>query len=469
MDLYERIKKIKEQQSQKPSPAAKSSPAHTPSPTRKPSPPPETAGSRHETRREIPPAPAPSDGAARARSDGSDGLDESAPAESRGWISLYPMVWTRVLNYELSPPSSSPHPGLGWNGSGWDEYRYYDTETTGLSSGAGTYVFLFGSGRFTDQGFQVQQWFLGDFPWEPEFLTAMGESMEEEAVYVSYNGRSFDYPLLTSRYVMNGLVCPMYRQLDLLYIARRLFGQGLERCRLSDMEDHVLNIRRELDIPGSEIPDLYFRVQREADLEIEGKMPSAYRDLEPVFAHHAQDIVSLARLHIRMHRELENLQQGVLTPAVSVKGAARQLLSAGMEKEALDILREHAAGQRELLMLAGLLKRRREYEAAFPVWQKLFETYRDHDALTNILIEFEHRRKDYSSALRLIDRVLQEERSGLKEELPGLTPDAGRDPASADPGGSGNRAAQEHGAEDIRIRRLEYRRERIRRKISRRG
>lgn len=430
MDLYERIKKIKERQTARPAPLEEAGSRPPEKMTEQlPGPPEQLPGPPEKMTEQLP-----------------KNKTENASVETAGWTAIHPRVWKRILTYELKPVEASPHRALGFQENGWEDYRYYDTETTGLSSGAGTYIFLFGSGRFTSEGFQVQQWFLGDFPWEPEFLMDMQDFLEEESVYVSYNGKSFDYPLLTSRYVMNGLNCPMYRQLDLLYIARRLFGEGLERCRLSDIEHHILQIRRDLDIPGSEIPDLYFQVQREADSvpsrEGSGEMSPAYNKLEPVFAHHAQDIVSLARLHIRMSREFEDLERGALLPGISLRGGARQLLSAGMEDGALAILRAHSENAAELRMLAGLLKRRREYDAAFQVWEELYAKYRDYRALTEILIEYEHRRKDYPAALILIENALDEEGSQYTTKAGGIS----------------------HSSDRAWRSRLQYRMERIRRK-----
>jgi uncharacterized protein YprB with RNaseH-like and TPR domain len=169
------------------------------------------------------------------------------------------------------------------------EWAFLDTETTGLAGGTGTCAFLVGVGRITPEGFRVRQFFMRDYGEEASLLAALAEHLEPFQVLITYNGRTFDQPLLETRYRMNRARPPFARMghhLDLLYGARRLWKQRYESCRLVELETQVLGYERVGDVPGSMIPALYFdyiRTRRGAPLR-------------PVFEHNALDILTLACL-----------------------------------------------------------------------------------------------------------------------------------------------------------------------------
>src|SRR5579864_7193231 len=168
------------------------------------------------------------------------------------------------------------------------EWAFLDTETTGLAGGTGTCAFLVGVGRITPEGFRVRQFFMRDYSEEGSLLDALARHLEPFQVLITYNGRTFDQPLLETRYRLNRARPPFARMehLDLLYGARRLWKLRYESCRLVDLENQVLGVEREGDVPGALIPYLYFeylRTQRAARLL-------------PVFHHNATDILTLACL-----------------------------------------------------------------------------------------------------------------------------------------------------------------------------
>ena len=166
-----------------------------------------------------------------------------------------------------------------------------DTETTGLGSGAGTVVFLVGLGSWEGTRYRVRQLFLPDYPDEPAFLAALAGALPRRAWLVTYNGRSFDWPILGTRYRLHGHPAPtLAGHLDLLPVARQLWRHRLPDARLATVEAGVAGVRRFHDLPGALIPDRYFEYLRTG----RGGM------LRDVAAHNRQDVVSLARLLVEL-------------------------------------------------------------------------------------------------------------------------------------------------------------------------
>ncbi len=162
-----------------------------------------------------------------------------------------------------------------------------DTETTGLGTAAGTVAFLVGLGRWDGRRFAIEQLLLPDHPDEPAFLAALEAIIPEGAWLVTYNGRGFDWPLLSTRYRLHRGPPPVLGgHLDLLPIARQLWRHRLEDARLATVEAGVLGIRRGDDLPGALIPARYFEYLRTGRPE----------PLRAVLRHNAQDVVSLGLL-----------------------------------------------------------------------------------------------------------------------------------------------------------------------------
>ena len=139
---------------------------------------------------------------------------------------------------------------------------YFDTETTGLSTGAGTVIFMAAVARIDGSRVTVRQYLLPDFPYEPPLLRAIAADLATFARLVTYNGRAFDVPMLAARLTVHGLfreqaALPADHD-DLLPDARRLFRRPLGGARLADVEAGVLGVRRASDCPGSEVPARYF-------------------------------------------------------------------------------------------------------------------------------------------------------------------------------------------------------------------
>lgn len=188
---------------------------------------------------------------------------------------------------ELSRSRLEPPSALG-------RIAFLDTETTGISGGAGMCPFLIGFGYFSANGFEVEQYLIRDFDEEPSMLEALAGRMTDFELLVTYNGQSFDAPLVETRAILSRIGSPFacLGHLDLLFMARRLWREGHGSCRLVALEREILGFDRGPDIPGSLIPQAYFNFLRSADAV----------GLRSVIAHHVHDIVSLAALTVEAAR-----------------------------------------------------------------------------------------------------------------------------------------------------------------------
>lgn len=166
---------------------------------------------------------------------------------------------------------------------------WLDTETTGLAGGTGTYVFLVGIGTVEDGAFVVTQYFLADLAAEAEMLRAVGNHLRRLDALVTFNGTRFDLPLLQTRFLLSRQEEPLGARahLDLITHARCLWYRPLGGYSLARLEQEILQVHRNLDVPGWLIPSLYVDYLRTGDRD----------PLEPVFAHNEQDLLSLLALH----------------------------------------------------------------------------------------------------------------------------------------------------------------------------
>lgn len=169
---------------------------------------------------------------------------------------------------------------------------FFDTETTGLAGGSGTRAFMIGAGDWHAGGFRIRQLTITTLGGEAAMLATFAQWLHSEHVLCSYNGRSYDAPLLATRYRLARMVNPLQGRahLDLLYPTRRRFRGCFENCRLATIERHALGIVREDDLPGAEAP----RAWRSY---LAG---GSARDLRRVGEHNAQDLRSLAALWVRL-------------------------------------------------------------------------------------------------------------------------------------------------------------------------
>lgn len=164
---------------------------------------------------------------------------------------------------------------------------FLDTETTGLAGGTGTVPFLIGIAWFEDESMRIQQLFLPELGREAPMLHWLRERVQRSSCVVSFNGKTFDWPLLRNRFVLNRVRAPaLPPHIDLLHCARRILRPRLKSVRLVELERKVLGMYREDDISGALIPQLYFDYLDGGDMSPMAK----------VIEHNANDLIALAAL-----------------------------------------------------------------------------------------------------------------------------------------------------------------------------
>jgi uncharacterized protein YprB with RNaseH-like and TPR domain len=195
------------------------------------------------------------------------------------------------------------HLGLkGASPSRWQDVLFLDTETTGLSGGTGTYIFLIGVAHFAERELILRQHMLLDLGAEREFIEGLKKEIEPFRACASYNGKAFDLPIIRTRFVMaiRSEVTVDDSHLDLLHPARRLWRDRFGSTTLKQLEESVLDEGRTADIPGWLIPDAYFHYLRKRDPAI----------IAPVVEHNARDVISLVRITDRVARAVMAARAG---------------------------------------------------------------------------------------------------------------------------------------------------------------
>lgn len=218
----------------------------------------------------------------------------SAPRREHRQGGLMCYVERRDLEPGILKLSGTGLRRIGWNGRQFDVRRclFLDTETTGLSGGAGTVAFLVGVGFIEDDHFVIEQYLMRDYSDEPELIDRLADRMDGFDCVCTFNGKNFDMPLLEARFTM----CRMRHRwremenLDLLHPARRTWKLRLGSCRLARLEEFILGMPRTDDLPGSEVPQRYFDFLKCGDLRL----------LEDIIRHNRQDIATLATLLVRL-------------------------------------------------------------------------------------------------------------------------------------------------------------------------
>jgi uncharacterized protein YprB with RNaseH-like and TPR domain len=313
------------------------------------------------------------------------------------------------------------------------KWAFLDTETTGLMGGAGTYAFLIGVGSITAEGFRVRQFFMREFGEEPSVLAALGAHLEAFDVLITYNGKTYDQPLLETRFRMARAKPPFARleHLDLLFGARRLWKLRFDSCRLVDLENQILGVEREGDLPGELIPYVYFEYLRTRE---------ALR-LAPVLHHNQVDILTLACLTAIVPWAFRAPETAPFSHGAEMVGLGRWWRQAGEFENALGLFRQAVQrGLRDELLfrtlwdIACLEKKLGRDSASLLVLSDLAGCRNPFRAaaLEELAKYYEHRERNYAMALEMTRTALGlEDSEALRRRAARLekrvaTPKAGR-------------------------------------------
>ncbi len=305
-----------------------------------------------------------------------------------------------------------------------EQWLFLDTETTGLAGGSGTYAFLVGVAWWEDGGLEIEQFFLREYSEERSMLFALRERIAEHPVLVTFNGKSFDWPLLETRYRMcRRIAVPTFRaHLDFLHPARNLWRLRLGSVRLSALEQHVLGWDRGLDLLSGLIPQIYFDFLR-------GGPPER---LVPVLNHNQMDLRGLAALSSRILSLLgdaENLGQDGL----ELFGVSRICEKRGQHTRARKLYEKSIASRLPTetdraarRSLARLAKREGDFELACELWKDALGNSRHgYEAYEHLAIYYEHKGRDPEQAQQIVRQALNELRRAF--QVGDITPGAYRE------------------------------------------
>jgi len=286
------------------------------------------------------------------------------------------------------------------------DFLFLDTETTGLSGGTGTVAFLIGTGFFEEDAFVLRQYFMRDYDEEPAMLREFNELLAGYRGLVTFNGKAFDWNLLSDRFTFNrtriALKNPLH--LDLLFPSRRIWRLKLESCSLCSLEENILGEYRVGDVPGALIPSIYFRYLEDRDAS----------EICKVMDHNRSDILSMAALLVKITRMLEN-------PIAETDGEQElvgvgRIFEAGgefdmtvdcfeccMDSELVPV-KETAARR-----LSDIYKRKGDYSRAVEHWERMASG----SGLLSLfpLVElakyYEHKAKDIKKAIEIVEKAMQ--------------------------------------------------------------
>jgi uncharacterized protein len=308
-----------------------------------------------------------------------------------------------------------------------EKWLFLDTETTGLAGGTGTYAFLIGLAWWDAGGLQVEQIFMRDFAEEHSILSELAARIADRPVLLTYNGKTFDWPLLHSRFIMTRSIAPpkLIAHLDLLHPARAIWKLRLGTVRLSDLERHVLDPislgwSRDDDTTSALIPQYYFDYLR-------GGPPEP---LLGIAKHNQMDLRGLAALYYKLNTLIATeLPEHGSVDGRDLFGLSRFLQRRGHREraqtactQALDFGLPHEVRPQARRDLALHAKRSGQHARAAKLWHEIIANDPEEGvhACEQLAIHYERRFKDHRQALEFAQRALAQLRKAklLSTRLP---------------------------------------------------
>lgn len=292
-----------------------------------------------------------------------------------------------------------------------DKCVFFDLETTGLVGGTGTFAFLIGFAYWENDTLITDQYFLPDFGREYELFNHLQEWLERFEYLVSYNGKSYDVPLLSTRFILNRLQ-PKFKQrkhIDLIHMCRRVWKESLSSCDLKSIERLLLNVHRTGDIPGALIPQAYFNFIH----------TGVIHDVLRIIEHNLRDIVSLT-LFLDQLGYIESTPHKLALDSASISNLAKTAFRAN---NPLYFERVEKSEQLKSKITADYkywkslhLKQNGHFEKAYLLWNEL-KSVPEYClfSLEELAKYFEHRRKDLRAALGTVEEAFK--RLDLQDEL----------------------------------------------------
>ncbi len=272
-----------------------------------------------------------------------------------------------------------------------EDCLFLDTETTGLAGGTGTVAFLVGCAYLKENCFVLKQFFFPDFSGEAVLVGELEALLPRFSCLVTFNGKSYDFPLLQTRFAMHRRLLDPSRwfHADLLHIARTLWRRRLNDCSLATLERAILQVDRDTDIPSHRIPQMYFDFLRHRRID----------SMRSIFSHNAWDLLTSAGL-------LATIASVLQAPSSSVDHAslARWFCSRGEISQALACCRLGGTG--EALELEGIIRTKLKDPGARRIWERLIEGpgYRGVRAFWELSLLEEREGRDLCRAVRILEQ-----------------------------------------------------------------
>ena len=287
-----------------------------------------------------------------------------------------------------------------------NQFIFLDTETSGLAGGTGTFAFMIGLGWWQQDGFRLQQFFLREPAEETAVLAALDEILTPFQTIVTYNGKSFDIPLLNARHTLSAFRSPFpaMQHVDLLALSRRIWRNRLPSRSLGSIEHDVLAINRSLEeIPGWMIPEMYFDYLKTGDS----------RPMAGVFYHNRMDILSLAALFLHQSNLLSSPMDWLAAEGLDLIAIAKLYDDTGRREKAIQLY-EHSLSLglprpffvQTLYRYADLARKEARLDQAVNLWQKAADMD-ELPACVELAKHYEHRLRDYETALKWTEQAFQ--------------------------------------------------------------
>lgn len=328
--------------------------------------------------------------------------------------------------YRFSPPPQTPeNPAIGMpdilalfagdellRNVPLERLAFLDIETTGLMGATGVYPFLVGLGYFesSESRFVCEQFFMQDYPLEPALLAHLMDRLDGFDAFVTFNGKTFDVPVLRARCILNRIPADLERpHLDLLHMSRRIYRRRIGSCSLGSIEKAVLQLGREHDVDGSLVPGIYFDFLR-------GMWPER---LIPVFDHNAQDVISMGALLLLLAACAQDPEHHALHEPEDLLAFGRFFHRQGWTQAGVRyferccrMARDESMNFRAIFELALAYKRLgRHKEASEMLESECRRSGLKHPAAWVELAKlYEHHLSDFQSALSLIQDAEQQAR-----------------------------------------------------------
>jgi len=285
----------------------------------------------------------------------------------------------------------------GGNKLTWEDFIYFDIETTGLSAGAGNFPFLTGVLFVKENRIIIEQFLSYEFSGFSDLICAMKERFGNFRCLVSYNGKSFDRHVLTSHMLLNRQPTSILMDkdhIDLLHISRLIWKNQLSSFSLKDIEKNILHFSRSNDITGKEAADYYIMYQTKKDINL----------IEPILKHNEWDLISLLALTWEISKRWETIKFNTTSKIFLLKKSNKLKKENISQKLMLSLKDEKISGDnihayRE--ELTKYYKRRNKFEEA----EKILLKTNTLESLLELAKLYEHKMKEYDKALEITQTI----------------------------------------------------------------